>query len=118
MEDGVGIVAELMRLAAVTAPKAVGQDFIEVKVCGRGEMDKVAKEMLAIGKEKKTPNWDRDAKGIERSQGLVLIGIMPHKGVGLNCQACGFRACADFNKVKTGGISRARTACSDCSTWA
>jgi len=103
MQKGEEIVAELMRLAAVTAPKAVGQDFIEVKVCTRAEMDKVAKEMLAIGKEKGTPNWDRDAKGIEKSSGLVLIGLLQHKGVGLNCQACGFKTCADFNEAKTSG---------------
>ncbi len=103
MQNGEEIVAELMRLAAVTAPKAVGQDFIEVKVCTRAEMDKVAKEMLAIGKEKGTPNWDRDAKGIEKSGGLIFIGVLEHKGPGLNCRACGYESCAEFNKAKASG---------------
>ncbi len=99
MQSGEEIVAELMRLAAVTAPKSMGQDYLEVKVCTREEMSRVAAEMLAIGKEKKTPNWDRDSKGIEKSGGLVLIGLMPHKGVGLNCGACGFKTCAEFDRA-------------------
>jgi uncharacterized ferredoxin-like protein len=99
MQNGVDIVAELMRLAAVTAPKSMGQDYLEIRLCTREEMDRVAVEMLAIGKEKKTPNWERDAKGIEKSDGLVLIGIKPHKGVGLNCGACGFSTCAEFDRA-------------------
>ena len=53
--------------------------------------------MYKIGQEKKTPNWDRDAKGVEKATGLVLIGVLDHKGLGLNCGACGFASCAEFN---------------------
>ena len=31
MDEGTRIVAELMKIAAITAPKAIGQDFIETK---------------------------------------------------------------------------------------
>lgn len=104
MESGAAImVAELMRAAAVTAPKAAGQDFIEVKICTPMEIGLVAKEMLLIGKEKGIPNWDRDAKGIEKSEGLVFIGVKEHKGMGLNCGACGFKTCAEFNNASAKG---------------
>jgi uncharacterized ferredoxin-like protein len=103
MDKAVEMVAELMRVAAVTAPKGAGQDYIEVKVCDEAEMDQIAKEMLKLGKEKGTPNWDRDAKGIEKADGLVLIGVLPHKGLGLNCGACGFPNCAEFNKASNAG---------------
>ena len=100
---GEDMVAELMRMSAVTAPKAAGQDYIEVKICTPEEMRQIAAEMLAIGKDKGTPNWDRDAKGIEKAGALVLIGVLPHKGMGLNCGACGFKTCADFNKASHDG---------------
>lgn len=99
MPDAAEIVAELMRASAVTAPKAAGQDYIEVKICTPEEKNLVAKEMLRLGQEKKAQNWDRDAKGVEAAGTLVLIGILPHKGMGLNCGACGFPACADFNRA-------------------
>ncbi len=74
MDKAVDMVAELMRIAAVTAPKGAGQDYIEVKICGEIERKMIAQEMLKMGKEKGIPNWDRDAKGVERADGLVLIG--------------------------------------------
>ena len=103
MDKAVEIVAELMRAAAITAPKGAGQDFIEVKICGELEMKMVAAEMLKMGEEKGTQNWDRDAKGIEKADGLVLIGVLPHKGLGLNCGACGFQTCAEFNQASASG---------------
>ncbi|MBA3045190.1 MAG: hypothetical protein KKH41_02085 [Candidatus Thermoplasmatota archaeon] len=103
MEKGEDIVAELMRVAAVTAPKAAGQDFIEVKICTHLENELIVKEMLKMGVEKGAANWDRDAKGVENSEILVLIGVMPHKGIGLNCGACGFGSCAEFNKASAEG---------------
>jgi uncharacterized ferredoxin-like protein len=103
MQNGADIVAELMRVAAVTAPKAAGQDFIEIKVCTPLEIGLIAKEMQIIGKKKGIANWDRDAKGVENSQALVFIGVKEHKGMGLNCGACGFSTCADFNNASADG---------------
>jgi len=103
MDRAADIVAELMRASAVTAPKAAGQDFIEIKICDAVETGLIMKEMLKLGEQKKSPNWDRDAKGLERADALVLIGVLPHKGMGLNCGACGFATCADFNKASAHG---------------
>ena len=97
--EGVDIVAELMKVAAITAPKAVGQDYIEVKVCTDCEMKKISADMIKVGEEKGTKNWDRDAEGVEKAQGLVLIGVLEHHGLGLNCGACGFDSCALFNRA-------------------
>ena len=100
MDKGTEIVAELMKVAAITAPKAIGQDFIEIKICTDEEISQIATDMIKIGEEKGAPNWDRDAKGVEKSTGLVLIGVMEHTGIGLNCGACGFDSCALFNKAR------------------
>lgn len=97
MDEGTRIVAELMKIAAITAPKAVGQDFIEVKIATQEEINLIAQDMVKIGDEKGITNWDRDAKGVEKANGLVLIGVLEHTGIGLNCGACGFSSCAAFN---------------------
>jgi len=99
MENGMDIVAELMKIAARTAPKAAGKDFIEVKLATKKEREAIAKEMVKMGTEKKAQNWDRDAKGVELADALVLIGLKPHEPVGLNCAACGFKNCAEFKKA-------------------
>lgn len=99
MEESVNIVAELMRIAAITAPKAVGQDFIEIKIATEEERASIAREMVKMGEEKAAANWDRDARGIENSNGLLLVGLKEHQGVGLNCSACGFENCTEFNKA-------------------
>ena len=99
MDKGTEIVAELMKVAAITAPKAVCEDFIEVKIATEQEMSQIAADMVKIGEEKGIANWDRDAKGVEKSNGLVLIGVLEHQGIGLNCGACGFNSCAEFNEA-------------------
>lgn len=96
MDRGIETVAELMRIAAITAPKGVGHDFVDVKVSSADEMDKIYEEMMRIAREK-TPTFERDAKNLKDSQGCVLIGVKKHQGLGLNCGACGFESCADFN---------------------
>ncbi len=103
MDKGTEIVAELMKVAAITAPKAVGQDFIEVHVCKEQEIKKIADDMIKVGQEKGAKNWDRDAKGVENSSGLVLIGVLEHNGIGLDCGACGFQGCAGFNAASSQG---------------
>ena len=99
MDEGTRIVAELMKVAAITAPKAVGQDFIEVKIATEEEINQIAQDMVIIGEEKGTANWDRDAKGVENANGLVLIGVLEHNGIGLDCGACGFNSCVEFNEA-------------------
>jgi len=97
--DGVEIVAELMKTAAITAPKSMGKDFVEVRVASPDERASIAKEMLRVGVEKGAPNWDRDASGIENADGLVLLGIKKHTAIGLDCKACGFDSCQAFNSA-------------------
>lgn len=98
--DGVEIVAELMKVAAVTAPKSMGKDFIEVRITSANERASIAQEMLRIGAEKGTPNWDRDASGIENADGLLLLGLKKHPGIGLDCKSCGFESCKEFNAAR------------------
>lgn len=98
--EGMDIITELMSIAARTAPKSAGQDFIEVKMTTKEERTSIALEMRRIGQEKGAKNWDRDAHGIENSDAMLLVGLRGHKGIGLDCSACGYENCLDFNKVE------------------
>ena len=96
IKDTVRMVADLMEVAARTAPKGVGKDFIEIKVLSENERIAVGNEMVRIAREPTRSNFDRDGQNVLDSDALVLIGLLPHNGAGLNCGACGFPTCAEM----------------------
>jgi len=98
LKDTVRLVADLMELAARTAPKAVGQDFIEARVLEDEERVALGNDLISIGSERSSPNWERDGQNVLDSSAVVLIGLLPHKGAGLNCGACGLSTCAEFDQ--------------------
>ena len=103
IKDTVKFVSELMAVAAKTAPKAAGQDFIEIITLSDSERLTVGNEMIQIGKERGIHGFERDGKNILDSDAVILIGLLPHKGVGLNCGACGYASCQEFDtKAFTG----------------
>lgn len=71
LENGIRIVADLMEVAARTAPKAVGKDFIEVKILTDEEKEKLGSEMVAMAKEK-GPGYERDGNNVLNSDAVVL----------------------------------------------
>lgn len=103
IKDTVRFVGELMAVAARTAPKAVGQDFIEVQILSDSERVTVGNDMILIGKERGVPGFERDGKNVLDSDAVLLIGLLPHKGVGLNCGACGYETCKEFNEHSSKG---------------
>jgi uncharacterized ferredoxin-like protein len=96
IKDTVKMVADLMEVAARTAPKAVGKDFIEIKVLSDEERIAVGNEMMLMAEDPGRPNFDRDGQNVLDSDALVLIGLLEHKGAGLNCGACGFPTCREM----------------------
>lgn len=97
------IVAKLMELSARTAPKAVGKDFIEVKILTGSEKDAVGREMLTIGGERNSAGYKRDGQNVLDAGVLVLIGLLKHPGTGIDCKACGFESCKEFNSKSVEG---------------
>ncbi len=87
-----------MELAARTAPKAMGKDFIEVKLLSEEERLALGKDMLKLASERKIAGFERDGNNVLSSDAVVVIGLLPHLGAGLNCGACGFSGCEEFNK--------------------
>lgn len=96
IKDTVRMVADLMEIAARTAPKAVGKDFIEIRVLSDHERIAVGEEMMSMSMDPTRPNFDRDGQNVLDSDAMVLVGLLPHKGAGLNCGACGFPTCAEM----------------------
>jgi uncharacterized ferredoxin-like protein len=86
------VVAELMEIAAVTAPKAAGRDFIVVRTVEGDELRRLGQGMIDYGKRTGKPNFDRDGQNVLGSGAVVLIGLKDADVVDLNC-ACVPEAC-------------------------
>ena len=97
MKDTLKFVGDLMAVSARTAPKAAGEDNVEISVLSDSERVALGNDMIQIGRERKLAGFERDGQNVLDSEAVVLIGLLPHKGVGLNCGACGYGTCKEFN---------------------
>jgi len=93
-KKAVRTVAELMALAARTAPKAKGQDNIVVKVLDEAERRKVVEKMREIGEKESIPFFLRDAENLEAAEAILLVGTRLAKMGIPHCGFCGFPDCA------------------------
>lgn len=88
-------VAELMALSAKTAPKAKGQDFIEIKIIsGSEQLNRLADEMTRYSEESGKRTFKRDGENVRNSDAVLLLSLKDAKPVGLNCGGCGFPNCS------------------------
>jgi uncharacterized ferredoxin-like protein len=94
-------VAELMCIAARTAPKARGVDNITTAIVEGKDKDNLVPLMEKIGQEKNLPHFARDAKNLEVAPVAVIIGTKIEP-IGLNyCGFCGAeQTCEDLIKKK------------------
>ncbi|MEM1578479.1 MAG: DUF2148 domain-containing protein [Archaeoglobaceae archaeon] len=97
-DEAVKIAAYLMAESARTAPKSRGIDDIEILYIGKGELEKIAKKMEEFASEDK--DFLRDANSLRKARGVLLIGVRGGKSLGINCGACGFGNCAEFEKAE------------------
>ena len=94
-------VAELMCLAARTAPKAKGVDNIATMVLDGDEKDQLTTEMRSIAKETELEFFERDAGNIDAAQVVVLLGTRVQPVDVPACGFCGFKNC-DENRANNG----------------
>jgi uncharacterized ferredoxin-like protein len=92
-----GIAAQLMAIAARTAPKSAGHDFVVIKIIDGEEMQAVADKMVEYGERKGKKNFDRDGDNVRNSPAMVLVGLKDARPLGLNCGACGHDRCLKPN---------------------
>ncbi len=100
IEEAIKNVMNLMGIAARTAPKSAGKDFVSVKAIYGEDINDLAQEMFRYGQESGRRNFDRDGNNVKNSQAVLLIGIKNAMSVGLNCGACGFDKCSERNSHK------------------
>ena len=93
-------VAGMMEIAARTAPKSRGEDFIRVRIISGSLLEELAEATLKFGQDRKRANFDRDSQNLRDSVAAVLIGIKDTKSLSLDCGACGHPDCAAFNKAE------------------
>lgn len=101
-EKGLMQVAELMCVAARTAPKGRGVDIIEAIIVTGDQLQALAEEMRRWGQENEAPFGQRDAGNLEQVKAAVLLGAgVSPRGVP-GCGFCGFGNCAGMEK--SGGL--------------
>lgn len=98
--DAILEVAKLMLTAARTAPKAVGIDEILTLILYGEEKDAIADKMEKIAEERRIEGFKRDARNVRDSEVVVLIGVRGNKSIGLNCGACGYGSCKEFEDAE------------------
>jgi uncharacterized ferredoxin-like protein len=87
------VVAELMDIAARTAPKARGQDFVVTRIVEGEALKSLADKMVEMGERTERKFLVRDAKNVAASEVVLLIGLKDGQQAGLNCSACGVPTC-------------------------
>jgi uncharacterized ferredoxin-like protein len=98
--SGIETVAEMMEIAAVTAPKTRGQDYVVVKTLVGEDLKRLHDWMVQYAQTQDIPGFARDGKNVLDSGAVVLIGIKDADVADLNCAACGSEACLEINTVE------------------
>jgi uncharacterized ferredoxin-like protein len=92
--------AKLMLISARTAPKSAGIDDILAIIVYGEEKDVIAAKMEEMAEERKIEGFRRDAKNVRESEAVVLIGVRGNKSFGINCGACGYESCKEFDEAQ------------------
>lgn len=94
-ERAVERIADLMCVAARTAPKAKGVDNLVTLIVNRPEKEKLSTEMRCIAQESGMQFFERDANCIDKAPLVVLLG-QKVKPLGVKpCGYCGYTDCAE-----------------------
>jgi uncharacterized ferredoxin-like protein len=98
MQDAIVTVAKLMMIAAETAPKGRGENFITSTMLEGESLQKMGQEMIKYGEDNNKKLFVRDGNNILNSQACVLIGLKSTNPLGLNCGACGYPSCDELKQ--------------------
>lgn len=91
--------AKMLLISARTSPKSKGLDTIHTALVTGPEKDKIAEKMRSLA-SKEGDNWYRDAKNIDNSPVVVLIGVQGIPIDLMSCGLCGFKTCDELTKVR------------------
>lgn len=91
-------IAGYMEISAETAPKSAGIDSLVSKTLVGENLKKLGEKMLKLGEKRDDEKFVRDGNNLLNSSAVLIVGSKEHKGLDLDCGACGFKTCEDFNK--------------------
>jgi len=91
--------AKMMLVSARTAPKSKGLDSIHTAIVTGKEKTSIAEKMKSYAQQK-GDNWYRDAKNIEDSSAVILIGVEGIPIDLINCGLCGFSTCEELLEAR------------------
>ncbi len=99
--QGVMMAAQLMAVAARTAPKTRGLDSVQTAIVSGEDLERLAKALDRKLTEKPTPmkGYARDAANVRSSAAVLLIGVTgeaKRPEAPLSCGACGYAGCPEF----------------------
>lgn len=86
--------ARQIMTAARTAPKARGNDIVEVTMVEGEDLQRLSDAMLTMFGRTGRPVYRRDADNILKAEAVILIGIRPQP-MNLDCGHCGYPTCGD-----------------------
>jgi len=108
-------VAELMVLSARTAPKARGIDSLNTAIVYGEDKERLAKVMEELADELGQAFFKRDAQNVRQSSVILLLAVKATEPKRLDCSACGYKMCSDFEKVpKSMGRAYRGPTCAMC----
>jgi uncharacterized ferredoxin-like protein len=87
------VIAELMAVAARTAPKTKGEDCLVMRIVDGPDLQVLAQKMAEFGVRTGKRSFDRVGRNVANSDSVLLIGIKNASTAGLNCGACGVEIC-------------------------
>jgi len=94
-------VADLMCLAARTAPKAKGADNLTTLIVEGEQKQRLSDEMRKIAMETKLEFFARDAGNVDAAAAVVLLGTRIEPVGVPNCGFCGYPDC-EANRAANG----------------
>ena len=95
--EAVALAAQLMAISALTAPKGRGQDYVRTLVITGDDVKRLGEATIAYGERTGKGNFDRDGKGTMAAEAVLLVGLVNAPGAGVDCGACGYPNCKEFN---------------------
>ncbi|SDF20809.1 ferredoxin domain-containing protein [Sporomusa acidovorans] len=97
-ERSIERIADMMCVAARTAPKARGVDNLVTAIINGQDKDKLSAEMRRIAQESGMQFFERDANCIDKAPVVVLMGQKVNP-IGVKpCGYCGYADCAECAK--------------------
>ena len=97
-ERAVERIADLICVAARTAPKGRGVDNLVVMLVKAREKDQLAEEMRKIAKDTGAQFFDRDAGCLDKASAVILLGQKVTVMGVTPCGYCGWANCAECAK--------------------